>query len=64
MRKKDIKNHRLPWTKNELTALKAHSEARTPMKKLVKEFKRTSTALRARAELLGIGLGHLQHIRP
>jgi len=61
MRKKDIKIHRLPWTKDELKALKAHSEARTPMKKLVKEFKRTSTALRARAGLLGIGLGHLQH---
>jgi hypothetical protein len=64
MRKKNIKNHRLPWTKDELKALQAHSKARTPMQQLVKEFGRTSAALRAQAELLGIGLGHLQQIRP
>jgi hypothetical protein len=34
------------------------------MQQLVKEFGRTSAALRAQAGLLGIGLGHLQQIRP
>lgn len=46
------------YTKDDLKALKAHSKARTPVKKVAKELKRTIPALRAKAHLMGIGLGH------
>ena len=38
--------------------LKAHSKARTPVTKLSKVMKRTVGALRRRAGILGVGLGH------
>jgi len=38
--------------------LRAHSKARTPVKKIAKLTKRTEAALRAKANTLGIGLGH------
>ena len=55
-----MKNHREPWTKAELQALKKHSKEGTPMKRLAKEFGRTQAALRAQAHKLGIGLGQQQ----
>jgi hypothetical protein len=47
-----------PWTKEDVRALKAHSKARTPVAKVSKVMKRTVGALRRRAGILGLGLGH------
>jgi hypothetical protein len=47
-----------PWTKEDVRALKAHSKARTPVTKVSKVMKRTVGALRRRAGILGLGLGH------
>jgi hypothetical protein len=41
-----------------LRALKAHSKARTPLAEIAKKIKRTERALRRKAGILGIGLGH------
>lgn len=48
---------RKPFTKDDVKALKAHSKARTPIAKIVKEMKRTEGSLRQKALKLGIGLG-------
>ena len=52
--------HRVPkpWTKQDVRELKTHSRARTPVVKVSKSMKRTVGALRRRAGILGIGLGH------
>ena len=47
-----------PWTKEDVRTLKAHSKARTPVDKVSKVMKRTVGALRRRAGILGVGLGH------
>ena len=47
-----------PWTKEDVRTLKAHSKARTPVAKVSKVMKRTVGALRRRAGILGVGLGH------
>jgi hypothetical protein len=47
-----------PWTKEDVRTLKAHSKARTPVTKISKVMKRTVGALRRRAGILGLGLGH------
>ena len=47
-----------PWTKEDVRELKTHSRARTPVVKVSKAMKRTVGALRRRAGILGIGLGH------
>lgn len=47
-----------PWTKEDVRTLKTHSKARTPVTKVSKVMKRTVAALRRRAGLLGVGLGH------
>ena len=47
-----------PWTKEDERTLKAHSKARTPVTKVSKVMKRTVGALRRRAGILGVGLGH------
>jgi hypothetical protein len=39
-------------------ALKAHSKAHTPVVQIAKAMKRTEGALRRKAGILGIGLGH------
>jgi hypothetical protein len=49
---------RVPWSKMEDRALRAHSKQRTPVSKISKQMKRTESALRQRAFGLGIGLGH------
>jgi hypothetical protein len=49
---------RIPWSKDEHRALKAHSKAKTPVVKISKQMKRTIGALRQQALKLGIGLGH------
>jgi hypothetical protein len=47
-----------PWTKEDVRTLKAHSKARTPVTKVSKVMKRTVGALRRRAGILGVALGH------
>ena len=46
------------FTKDDVKTLKAHSKARTPVAKIVKQMKRTEGSLRQKALKLGIGLGH------
>jgi len=49
---------RRPFTKDDVKILKAHSKARTPLSKIMKQMKRTEGSLRQKALKLGIGLGH------
>ena len=46
-----------PWTKK-TCARSGASKARTPVTKVSKVMKRTVGALRRRADILGVGLGH------
>ncbi len=50
--------HRNPWTKEDVRDLKAHSKARTPVVKIAKAMKRTEGAIRQKALVIGIGIGH------
>ena len=50
--------HGNPWTKEDVRELKAHSKARTPLPEIAKKMKRTEPALRRKAGILGVGLGH------
>jgi hypothetical protein len=52
------KRIRIVYTKVEVRELRAHSKARTPVKKIVKAMKRSEASLRQKALALGIGLGH------
>jgi hypothetical protein len=56
--RKPVTAHRTPWTKDDVKTLKAHSKARTPVVKVSKAMKRSEGALRRKAGILGIGLGH------
>jgi hypothetical protein len=56
--KKNKRAVRREWTKTDVKELKTHSKARTPVIKISKLTKRTVGALRQKALLLGIGLGH------
>ncbi|WP_439357853.1 hypothetical protein [Bradyrhizobium sp. DASA03007] len=49
---------RREYTRDDIKALKAHSKARTPIDKIAKQMKRTVPALRTKAHVLGISLGH------
>ncbi len=49
---------RREWTPADLRTLKKHSKDRTPVLKISKEMKRTVGALRQKALVLGVGLGH------
>ncbi len=53
-----IHDTRVRWTQAEYRTLKAHSKAKTPVKKISKQMKRTVDAVRQQAFALGIGLGH------
>ena len=52
------KRTRIVYTKADVRELRAHSKARTPVKKIVKAMKRSEGSLRQKALRLGIGLGH------
>jgi len=54
--------HRSPWSKEDVKELKAHSKARTPVTKIAKATKRTEGALRRKAGILGIGVGHDRYL--
>ena len=58
MAKKVKKRVKRPYTKTEEKELRAHSKAKTPISKIAKLTKRTEGALRQKAKMLGIGLGH------
>ena len=58
MAKKVKKRVRREYTKAEEKELRAHSKARTPVKKIARLTKRTEGALRAKARGMGIALGH------
>ena len=49
---------RTPWTTEDIRKLKAYSKARTPLIEIANMMKRTEGALRRKAGILGIGLGH------
>jgi hypothetical protein len=46
------------WTKPELAELRKYSKDKLPVKKISRLMKRTPSALRQKAGLLGIWLGH------
>jgi hypothetical protein len=52
------KRKRRAWTKKDIAELKAHSKSRTPVAKISKVTKRTVGALRRKAGIVGIRLGH------
>jgi hypothetical protein len=52
------KTVRRPFSKEDIKILRAHSKARTPVSKIVKQMKRTEGSLRQKALKLGFGLGH------
>ena len=49
---------RREWTKADIKDLKAHSKASTPVVTIAKMTERSAGALRQKALVLGIGLGH------
>jgi hypothetical protein len=55
---KKTTTHGSRWSKEDVKELKAHSKARTPVAKIAKAMNRTEGALRRKAGILGIGLGH------
>jgi hypothetical protein len=57
-KKKMARDTRNPWTKDDVRAIRTHSKKKTPVGKISKEMKRTVGALRRKAGILGIGLGH------
>jgi len=52
------KRVRVAYTKADVTELKRHSKAKTPLKVIAKSMKRTEGSLRQKAMALGIRLGH------
>jgi hypothetical protein len=52
------KRTRVEYTKADVQELRAHSKAKTPIKKIMKAMKRSEGSLRQKALNLGIGLGH------
>jgi hypothetical protein len=58
MAKKTKRVKRKAWTSVDLKALKQHSKAKSPVKTIAKDLKRTPGALRQKARILGLRLGH------
>ena len=58
MAKKLKKLVRRGYTKAEEKELRAHSKARTPVKKIARLTKRSEAALRSKASIMGMWLGH------
>jgi hypothetical protein len=57
-KKTAFKRTRVEYTKVDVRELRAHSKARTPVKKIAKAMRRSEASLRQKASALGIGLGH------
>jgi hypothetical protein len=49
---------RREWTRAEVKELRQHSKAKTSVKAISRAFRRTPGALRQKARVLGIPLGH------
>jgi hypothetical protein len=49
---------RVAWTKENVRDLKTHSKSKTPVAKIAKLMKRTEGAIRQKALLLDISVGH------
>jgi hypothetical protein len=49
---------RKAWSKADVSELKAHSKAKTPVYKISKAMKRTATAVRQKARATGLSIGH------
>jgi hypothetical protein len=58
MAKKAKRAKRVAWEKAHVQQLKAHSRAKTPVSKVAKDMKRSEGALRQKAQILGLPLGH------
>ena len=58
MPKKAKKQIRVLYTKEHVKELRAHSKARTPVKKIAIALKRTEGSIRQKAQKLGISVGH------
>jgi hypothetical protein len=52
------KMKRVSWSAQDVKTLKAHSKSKTPVVKISKEMKRTAGAVRQKALVLGISVGH------
>ena len=52
------KRSRVEYTKADVRELRAHSKAKTPVKKIAKTMKRSEGSLRQKASNLDIRLGH------
>jgi hypothetical protein len=60
MAKKAGKIVRREYTRADVSELRAHSKARTPVSKICKVMKRSEGSLRQKALKLGIRLGHVR----
>jgi len=58
MAKKRKKRSYRTWTKEELSALRQHSRAKTAVSKISKVLKRTEATIRMKAYALGLSVGH------
>jgi NADH:ubiquinone oxidoreductase subunit len=58
MMAKSNKIVRREWKKADIKELRAHSKAKTPVAKIMKQTKRSEGSLRQKALVLGFGLGH------
>jgi hypothetical protein len=56
--KRDGRTNPRPWTKKDLRELKEYSRSKLPVKKISGAMKRTIGALRQKALILGLSLGH------
>jgi hypothetical protein len=57
-KKRDGRSNRRAWTKQDVRELKQHSRSKSPVKKVSVAMKRTIGALRQKALILGLPLGH------
>jgi hypothetical protein len=57
-KKTNGRTKRVAWTKEHVSALKAHSKSKSPVAKISKAMKRTAGAIRQKALSLGIPIGH------
>ena len=58
MAKTAKRRKRREWTKENVRELKAHSRSKTPVAEISKLTKRTKGALRQKAQIMGLSLGH------
>ena len=52
------RHERVAWTKENVRDLKAHSKSKTPVAQIAKLMKRSEGAIRQKALLLDISVGH------